>query len=322
MFQKFYGLTAINLVMSSMPIKLYVNCVENLKNEKEVLTLFRKQLDSMETFLTNIPSEYKDIQAKRSYGKLNRLLRVQPDSPEIEELRKFLATQEVTIAHFVNVGTGENMKRVDLSETSISILSYLKGKMDAVTRYKQYLNVTSELDKEVYFFNQPLYNLKMYQRPRLIRLLGVVLRTHSSKGNLTPQFWEFVDKFTSYVLEHVSEEEDVSYDVSEDVVTEVDDFISNLGYDYFNLVLGKNYSEEEYHKASLELYEIGLIGFTPFVQEMYSEFKTSFKHNYEGELHVSKDSPLYKFVIDLRRALDSNLEIGEGLNSESILNTI
>ena len=75
MFQKFYGLTALNLLMVGMPIKLYVECIDNLKNDKETLVLLREQFNSIGNFLDSIPSEYKDREAKRAFGKLNRLLK-------------------------------------------------------------------------------------------------------------------------------------------------------------------------------------------------------------------------------------------------------
>lgn len=318
MFQKFYGLTALNLVMVGMPIKLYVGCVENLKEDKETLLLLREQLNCISDFLDKIPSEYKDREAKRALGKLNKLNRTNPDSPEIKELIDFLSKQEVYVAHFVDIGSGEDMRRVELSEASIAILSYLKNKKADIDRYKKFLTINSELDKEVYFFNQPLYRLKYFSRERLVRLLSSAIKTHSVKGKPTEQLWDFMEKFTNFVFENSGEGEDVTTDLSEPIVREIDDFITQLDYKYFNLILGTDFSEEDYHKASLELYDIGLIGFTPFISEMYDEFKTSFNHSYKNDLFVSKTSDLYLFAVDLKRTLDSNLVVGQPLIEDNV----
>lgn len=314
MFQKFYGLTALNLLMVGMPIKLYVECIDNLKNDKETLVLLREQFNSIGNFLDSIPSEYKDREAKRAFGKLNRLLKTEPNSPEIAELTNFLSKQEVYIAHFVDIGSGENMRRVELSEVSIAILSYLKNKKEDLERYKKFLIINSEIEKEVYFFNQPLYRLRNFSRARLLRLINTATKTYSVKGQPTEQFWDFVKKFTDFIFEHVSDEEDDKADnLSEPILSDIDSFISQLDYKYFNLMLGVDFTLEQYHQASLELYEIGLIGFTPFINEMYKEFQTSFSPSYNSDLHVSKSSDIYGFCLDLRRALDSNLMIGQNL---------
>lgn len=318
MFQKFYGLTALNLLLAGMPVKLYVRCVENLKEDKETLVLLREQLNSIDNFLDKIPSEYKDREAKRAFGKLNRLRRTDPNSPEIKELIEFLSKAEVYIAHFVDIGSGENMKRVELSDVSIAILSYLKNKKSDIERYKKYLVVSSEIEKEVYFFNQPLYRLKSYSRNRLMALLSLAIKTHSVKGKPTEQLWDFIDKFTSFVFENVGENDDSVVDLSDSTLSEVDEFISRLDYNYFNLILGQNFTEEEYHKASLELYEIGLIGFTPFISEMYNEFRISFRRVYKNDLFISKSSDLYLFAVDLKRALDSNIDVGHLLVEDNL----
>lgn len=311
MFQNFFGLTAVNIVMSNMPTKLFIDCVEQLKDDKATMTLLNMQFDKMEEFLNSIPTEYSNIEAKRAYGKMLRLKKVDPSNEQIKELESFLSKQEITVASFVDVGVGENSKRIYLSELSKKIIVYLKSRQNSIARYRKYAITNSNVEKEVIFFNAQLYSLRNFSRGRLIRLLSNLQKTYN-KGTPSVEFWEFVKSFTDFILEHVNDSSvDESIDESSDTLAEVNDFINNITVDYLNTVLDVEYDLEDYHKASLELFNVGLVGFTPFVEELFNEFKKSFRHNYDNEVYVSTSSDIYKFTVELRRALDSNLVEGD-----------
>ena len=46
-----------------------------------------------------------------------------------------------------------------------------------------------------------------------------------------------------------------------------------------------------------------------------AEFNNSFKPNYVSDLHISKSTDLYKFIVDLDRASKSNLKLGDPLTT-------
>lgn len=311
MFHKFYGLTGVNIVLSGMPAKLYVRCLENFKNEPEILALVAKQFEMIEEVVNSIPNEYSDPKDKRTFAKLRILEKNNPNDPQIQEIKEYLEGRPRDIAPFVYV----NGERCEINEISKSIILYLKNHISTVVRFKNFININKSMDKEVLFFNQPLYRLKNFSRARLSLLTSSVLKTYNSRTGLTDDFWNYVDRFVSGVSEYVSDEQEQYENLSDDLLSDVSNFISKLDYSYFNQVLGLNATEEDYHKTSLELYNIGLIGFTPFIKEMYSEFNNSFKPNYVSDLHISKSTDLYKFIVDLDRASKSNLKLGDPLTA-------
>ena len=78
------------------------------------------------------------------------------------------------------------------------------------------------------------------------------------------------------------------------------------------------HSEEEYHKSSLELYKIGLVGFTPFVKELFKEFKNVYNPSYVSKIYINQGSALFRFYTMCKRALESDLELFADLNPSSV----
>lgn len=309
MFHKFYGLTAVNIVLTNMPLKLYVRCIENLKNNPEILLSLSKQFDNIESFISSIPDEYVDPKDKRIVAKMRILEKSNPSDPKIEEMREYLKTRPRDIASFLYV----NGERVEISDLSKSIILKLKSSRDSIKRYKEHIEINRVSEKEVLFFNQPLYRLKNNSRNRLVMLTSNLVKSQSSREGLTDDFWNYIGRFISFVNDHVSDGESSVEDLSDYLIEDVTDFVSKLDYSYLNVLLSVDYSEVDYHNASIELFNVGLVGFTPFFKEFYREFKDSFKPSYKSDLKVSRGSALYGFVLDLQRAYDSNLKLGDSL---------
>lgn len=307
MFHKFYGLTAVDLILSGMSLKLYSKCLEDLQNEPEVLFLLSEQFKRIKKVVAEIPYEYIDPKDKRIAVKLRLLEKSNPNDPMIKEYENQLEGKPKDIAPFVYV----NGDRVEISDVSKTIILKLKNSTATIDRFMDLIQVNKVSEKEVLFFNQPLYRLKNFSRGRLNLIMSSFVRSHITRTGLTDDFWNYIDRFIAFVNNYVGDEETSSVDLSKSLVSDVGNFIDKLDYSYLNLVLGLECNEEDYHKASIELYNVGLVGFTPFFKEFYREFLNSFKPNYASDVKVSTSSDLYKFVQDLKRASDSNHKLGE-----------
>lgn len=309
MFYKFYGFTGINIILTGMSAKLYSKCLENLKDEPEILLSLSRQFDNINKVVSEIPDEYTDPQDKRMLARLRILEKSNPNDPKIEEIRNSLKSKPKDIAPFVYV----NGERFEISDTAKAIILKLKESKSTIDRFNSFIKVNRVSEKEVLFFNQPLYRLKNFSRARLTLITSSVVKSNSTRTGLTEDFWNYIERFISFVKQYSGEGGITTEDLSKSVVTEVGDFVSKLDTDYLNILLGLNCTEEDYHKASIELYNIGLVGFTPFFNEFYREFLNSFKPNYSSDLRVSTSSDLYKFILDLERAVQSNLNLGDSL---------
>jgi len=309
MFHKFYGFTGINIILTGMSAKLYVKCLENFKDEPEILLSLSKQFDNINKVVSEIPDEYTNPQDKRMLAKLRILEKSNPNDPKIEEIRNSLKDKPKDIAPFVYV----NGERFEISDTTRAIILKLKERKLTIDRFNSFIKVNRVSEKEVLFFNQPLYRLKNFSRARLTLLTSSVVKSHNTRTGLSADFWNYIERFISFVKQYSGDGETTTEDLSKYLISDVGDFVSKLDSEYLNVLLGLNCTEEDYHKASIELYNIGLVGFTPFFKEFYREFLNSFKPNYSSDLKVSTSSDLYKFILDLDRAVQSNLKLGDYL---------
>lgn len=314
MLHKFYGFTAPNIILFSMSPRLFKKLLDSSNNDYKALYLLNKQFEELEKFLDSIPVEYVNIQDKRTYSKLKRLERDNPSDPSIAELRASLANAEMDIASFYLI-EGE---RVSISELSKLIIIKLKEQLEKIRLFHNQIDLKGSLvsEDEDYYFNIPLYRLRAFNEAVLCDIFVKKFSSFFKKGSDPKGFWSQLDELVSglskYIPEH--DESDSNEDLTEGSVKDVQDFVSDLDYTVLNNLFGEH-SEEEYHKASLELHRIGLVGFTPFVQELFNEFKNVYNPTYVSKIFINRNSDLYKFYTMCKRALDSNLEPFSDLNA-------
>ena len=320
MLHKFYGFTATNLILFSMSPRLYKSLLSSSSKDYKLLYLLDKQFNELENFLNSIRTEYVNIGDKRIDAKIRRLEKEDPNNPTIAELRRELKDSPVTISS-VHIINGE---RVEISELSKSILLELKKQLDRIKSFHSQINLEENLvsETEDFYFGVPLYRLRSYSERTLCAIFNNNFIAHviTNSFNNAPEFWTKLENLVNGLSKYISEEDrdDYNLDATEKAVALVDEFVSGLNYYSLNSIFGVH-SEEEYHRASVELHKIGLIGFTPFVQELFDEFRSTYNPSYVSKTYINRNTDLFKFYTMCKKALDSNLELFENLNTEDDL---
>lgn len=310
MLYKFYGFTATNLILFSVSPRLYKKLIDSSAKDYKTLYMLNKQFIELENFLESVPIEYVNISDKRNYSKLKRLEKEDPNNPIVSELKESLASAEYSVSSFHIV----NGERIEISDLSKSIILEMKNRLNIIKSYHSRIsleeNVTNEVEE--FYFGVPLYRLRSYNERTLC---NIFIRNFSSyilrnSNNNSQEFWLKLEELINGLSKYISNEnsEDVNIDLSEGAVDDVKYYLDGLNYEALNLLFGEH-SEEEYHKSSLELHKIGLIGFTPFINELFKEFYNTYSPSYESKTFINKDSDLFRFYQMCKRGLDSNLEL-------------
>lgn len=314
MLYKFYGFTATNLILFSMSPRLYKKLLDSSNKDYKTLYLLDKQFKELESFLDSIPTEYVDIKDKRTYSKLRRLEKEDPSNPAIVDLRNSLSNAEVDVSSVYMI----NGERVEISSLSKSILLEMKNQLNRIRSYHSQIKLEESLvsETEEFYFGVPLYRLRSYTERTLCNIFinNFVNYIQTNSPNNLPEFWIKLEELVNGLSKYVTDDDkgDVNLDLTETAVEEVREFIDGLNYKVLNAMFGEH-SEKEYHESSLELHKIGLIGFTPFVNELFKEFYNTYSPSYVSKTYINKNTDLYRFYSMCKRGLDSNLELFESL---------
>lgn len=310
MLYKFYGFTATNLILFSMSPRLYKKLLDSSNKDYKTLYLLDKQFKELESFLDSIPTEYVDIKDKRTYSKLRRLEKEDPSNPAIVDLRNSLSNAEVDVSSVYMI----NGERVEISSLSKSILLEMKNQLNRIRSYHSQIKLEESLvsETEEFYFGVPLYRLRSYTERTLCNIFinNFVNYIQTNSPNNLPEFWIKLEELVNGLSKYVTDDDkgDVNLDLTETAVEEVIEFIDGLNYKVLNAMFGEH-SEKEYHESSLELHKIGLIGFTPFVNELFKEFYNTYSPSYVSKTYINKSTDLYRFYSMCKRGLDSNLEL-------------
>lgn len=314
MLYKFYGFTATNLILFSMSPRLYKKLLDSSSKDYKTLYLLDKQFKELESFLDSIPTEYVDIKDKRTYSKLRRLEKEDPSNPAIVDLRNSLSNAEVDMSSVYMI----NGERVEISSLSKSILLEMKNQLNRIRSYHSQIKLEESLvsETEEFYFGVPLYRLRSYTERTLCSIFinNFINYIQTNSPNNLPEFWIKLEELINGLSKYVTDDDkgDVNLDLTETAVEDVKEFIDGLNYTALNSMFGEH-SEKEYHESSLELHKIGLIGFTPFVNELFKEFYNTYSPSYVSKTYINKNTDLYKFYSMCKRGLDSNLELFENL---------
>ena len=91
------------------------------------------------------------------------------------------------------------------------------------------------------------------------------------RNRIRPEFWQGIGMFIDSVQSYVNDSDENVFNLSELAIDDVKQFVSKYDYHALNGALALDANLEDYYNASLELHDIGLIGFTPFTSEMFDE---------------------------------------------------
>lgn len=324
MLYGFYGFTAPNLILFSMSPRLYSKLLDSSSTDYDLLYLLDKQFNELEKFLDSVRSEYVDPKDKRVNARIKRLEKEDPNNPEIAELKKSLENAKVDIS-YVYLVDGE---RIEISELSKLIIVELKNKLSVIRSFHSKIELKKNLvsDTEDLYFGLPLYRLRTYNLLYLCTLyLNSVKAFVTTKMVNGEDFWKRINSLVTGLSKYIPKSEDdsdLNVDLTGSSVDAVKSFVGGLDYKALNPLFGE-FTEEDYYRSSIELHRIGLIGFTPFIGELFEEFKNVYNPSYVSKTYISRDSDLYDFYSLCLRATESNLEMfadltGEGEPSHSV----
>lgn len=333
MMYKFYGLTAANIVFCNFSPNLYRRCLEYYISEPVVLAVLDKQFEEMIDFLEELPVDYLNIEDKKTRALILRKKKMLKGYEDSEQLSNDdLATIDSLKTEIVSLekqleGKPKAIPRTliikgeshNLSEVSREIIGVLLNNIDMAKRYRSLISIQDSDEVNEVFFNKPLYQLNKLKRPSLYYNLQTVLPSRNKKND--GSHWKLIDSFTKCVFAKVSDKSSSTENLMEKVIEETRRELINFDLAYLTdrLNSGRNLDNflevtlEDLYKASLELHDVGLRGFCPYVQELFQEFENNHVPAYKSEVNISKDSELYQFAVMLKRSLDSNLKFGEDL---------
>lgn len=309
MLYRFFGLPAVNIILTEMTPRMFRSCLDTYSKDAYMLTVLKMQFEELEKVLTSIPNEYINPLDKRAYARLRRLELENPSDPQIEVYKKELKGKPMDIADFVLV---DGMRK-PISPVSKAIILRLKQSLNTIINYKNLISVNYNTEKEQNYFGYNLYHLRAVTEGSLMYTVSKFLKKFEERNGIGVEFWKEVDRFVSAVNSHCDDSNENVYNLSEPVIEEVRLFIENFDHNSLNGILGIDATLEDYYNTSLELHDIGMTGFTPFVKEMFKEFLNNYSPSYSSEIKIGSDSILYKFSKELERALNSHLNLGDPL---------
>lgn len=301
MIGRFYGLSGVNLLLSPLSITSYKSMVKALdtSTNRDILKILKLDLEEIKNFLNSIPSSYTNKEALRAdiMLKTGRY----KDEDEKTSLEQFLSTQEKSISKQFNDSDGN---LITLSDCSYSIISAVNNKKDKLNFYLSNLTYTSDSEGIEKAFGESITTLRSRNR---VSLNNIIHRAYS-KGISTAQYDNLkkeVELLNSYLTEQKKEIH--SIDLSS-VISSIETLIRSMDCNYFNSILDKEFTYEDYYKSVFELYNVGLIGFSLYSSMFLTEFKNSVSLLSTSDLSIIKGTDLYDFTLDLNEVID-NFEI-------------
>ena len=84
MLYKFYGFTAVNIILSGMTPRMYRSCLDGYSKDPLMLSVLKRQFEEIEKVITSVPNEYINPLDKRAYARLRRLEMEEPNNPRFQ----------------------------------------------------------------------------------------------------------------------------------------------------------------------------------------------------------------------------------------------
>lgn len=303
----FYGFTAVTLGLSPVSIVSYSEMVKALDTATNRIQLihFKKDLEELLKSLGEVSKGYSTSEGRRAHIMLSR--KHYKSDEEKANLEKFLEKESVTVSEVQVDKNGNNAK---LSPLAKSVLEYLVS--------------SAFLDRINFFLNKLQYS----GEESGVTVLGSKLHLliQQPRGSLDSRIARIYKKrFTLRDVNKLEEQVEILESYKKDIIPmETQDRLGQsiekakmacekMNIDYFNSLFFSeevNYTIEDYYRVSKELYQIGIVGFTPFIKMCQQEFLSSCSRVGTSDLGIYPGSDLYSFVDDLREALDSYKAIG------------
>lgn len=292
----FYGLSAVMLTLSPIPISAFKESVRALDTSvnRQNLHLLKYDLEKLMEFIDNLPTMYESIDARRAQAKLKSGR--YSSEEEKAELEEFLVNQPKTLSRVLN---SEDNRSTKVSDLSYEILSTL---LDRRSRIQFFYDNTSysKANSGVQVLGDKLYLLRNYRRSLLNNRIYKMYKGISSKDV------DMLEKDVVLLESYLNDGERVaSSNKVEKALAELGSIIDKIDVNFLNNLFDADASLEEYYDSCLELDSLGLFGFTPFIRECFNTFKTSVSVSASSDTDIYKGTDLYNFVLDLREVLDS-----------------
>ena len=319
MIGKFYGLTGVNLVLSSVSFARFKSLVSAMDSSanRYSLSVLKKELSEILTFLEKFPVVYEDRELNKIQSKLRRakkerdqdgLFDDERDS-EIKEWEEILANNEdkKTISFMARGANGN----VELSEGARRIIEKLSSRTNLINDYFKNLEYSTE-ESGITVFGRPLYLLRNRSRAYLNNWLYDIYGTELNKGSVSS-----LKNDLNILLDRCKD--GVSTQSRSKLLSRTDDVKDSvvcMNSEYFDRLLefDEPMSEEYYYNVSLELMNLGLFGFNIYSREFFEEFKsnTSFDNNSDLFIYSEAHESMHNLVQDLEESLESYVKVKEG----------
>lgn len=304
----FYGLTGVNLVLSDINIQQFKELVKSLdtNTNRPILNLLKDDLEYLKKSLESLPFQYADREAIIASAKLKGGRYA--DEDEKEDLEIFLRSQRKVLSrHFVK----SDNSMFQVSDCSFEILKALYNRKDKVDTLLKFITV-GEDNSGVMVFGQTLYRLKTRSRSYLNNLLYNRFGHYSNSEDYLENFKDEVDTLNEYVSDTARTSVNQDSPVKPNLEF-MKTLTSNMGVDYFNNLLGENFTFSDYFNSSKELVEVGVVGFNVFSKEFFRDFVSTVSFDSLGDLSIYPGTDLFDFILDLREILENYRKIYGGV---------
>lgn len=296
MVGKFYGLTGVNLVLSKVNPIIFKKLIKSSDNY--TLGILKIELEHIRDFLDNVPMIYESPEARRAEailkaGRYN-------SEEEKEQYEKILENSNKIISTLMMSKSSLNK----LSDCSYDIIKELSSRRSMIDFY---LNNLSHLDgSDVVVFGTKLFVLKTF---KLSSLFYKICRMYDSSPASIEKLKVQLDTLEKYILHNDTFEE--SEELLIDNMETMSRIVNDIGVNYFNDLFQKEYNLEDYHKSSLELVDVGLVGFSPFSDKFFEDFSNTVIKGINENIQIKEDDALYKVYELLKDVVDNYSLLGK-----------
>lgn len=312
MIGKFYGLTGLTLLLSDVTIDVFEKMVLNLDTptNRNILNSLKIELRKLIEFSENVKYSYEGSEANRAVSIL-RLKRYK-DEDEKERLEKLLeSTPRVVSRQYKKEGEGFK----EMSEGAYALINYLlKPNIQKILKFYESKIEFSSGESGVKVFGEPLYIFRNRKKSSInYRLDGIYAkyRRKPVTSELISSFKNNVEVLESYCLENrLSNSENKGEEFIESLRSLVEMVDSNfLNYRLSDDRCTINLDRFGYKDLRDELSEIGVHGLTVNGKLFFEDFRKSVSVASEPDVYIYKGMESYDYVLQLRRILDTLLEL-------------
>lgn len=297
--------------LSPITFKKLVSCCDTPTNRIYLIN-FKKDAEMLKESLDKITKLYSTPEARRASVMISR--GKYSSEEEKKELEEILANSDLSVSEIQNV----NGKNVKISTEARVLLSYLSTKefRDSLDRIINSIKISKEGSGVVVLGNR-LHSL--IHRSNENSILYNVSRMFNSK-RFKKSDLEILEREVNILTEYVKEDGPSEQSLNEyselsELMLTLQDFIPTPDYLNKNIFIDYPLTIDRMYELSKELFNLGVVGFTPFSEQFFEEFRSSVSYATEVDLSIYPGTALFNVYQDLKEVLNSYKAIEGGVYS-------